>query len=199
MLASHTNIKVLEAQVSNLYLNFLLSFIISVVLILTLSFFLIKKIYKSFILQTEQEIDYLNEQIINLTALNNQLNNQQVKINDSYNEQIKKRITTYHKDELISVSVTDIAFISLQDTVIYIQMFDGMRYVINSSLDEISKVLDPKEFYRANRQYLINIRAISSILLYGKNQLKLTLKPDLKEYVIISKNKASDFKNWLEQ
>ncbi|WP_449397824.1 LytTR family transcriptional regulator DNA-binding domain-containing protein [Chryseobacterium wanjuense] len=68
-----------------------------------------------------------------------------------------------------------------------------------SSLDEVIKTLDQKMFYRANRQFIINIKAISNILLYGKNQLKIVTIPESKETILISKNRVAEFKKWLEQ
>lgn len=73
------------------------------------------------------------------------------------------------------------------------------KYYSATSLDEIGKTLETEHFYRANRQFIINIKAIKNILIYGKNQLKIVIEPEPEENIIISKNKVSDFKKWLEQ
>ncbi|WP_394332191.1 LytTR family transcriptional regulator DNA-binding domain-containing protein [Epilithonimonas hungarica] len=59
--------------------------------------------------------------------------------------------------------------------------------------------METEHFYRANRQFIINIKAIKSILIYRKNQLKIVIEPEPEEDIIISKNKVSGFKKWLEQ
>lgn len=207
LLASHTNIQILEDQISNLFQKFLLAFLVFTFLVLGLSFLLIRMIYNQYEKKKKVEITNLNNEIISLNALNTQLKTLQQKFLEQQNfttdedesPAIRKRITTYHKDELVSLETSDIAYFVLEETSVYIQLFNGNRYVINSSLDELTKTLDPKEFYRANRQFIIHIKAISSILLYGNNQLKLVVKPQNDERIIISKNKVADFKKWIEQ
>lgn len=207
MVASHANIKVIEQQISYVYLKFSLVFLISTLLILGISFFLIRVIYKKYQNQTENEIKNLNDEINGLTALNTQLNVIHEKYQNSNNnfntgnltENSKRRIITYHKDELISLDSQDIAYFFLENNIVYIKTNSESQYSITSSLDELIKTLDPKMFYRANRQFIINVKAITTILIYGKNQLKLTVKPEHTETILISKNKVAEFKKWLEQ
>jgi DNA-binding LytR/AlgR family response regulator len=65
------------------------------------------------------------------------------------------------------------------------------------SLDSLENELNPNDFFRANRQYLVSSRAIQKIHNYGNQKLKLTIKPLSEEGIIISKLKATSFKNWL--
>jgi DNA-binding LytR/AlgR family response regulator len=67
----------------------------------------------------------------------------------------------------------------------------------NSSLDELYASLDEFNFYRANRQVIIAVQAIQKIIKYGNNQLKIVAQPETNIDVIISKNKAAEFKQWL--
>lgn len=203
LLASHTNIQILETQISTLYQKFLLVFLLFNLLVLGLCFFLIRMIYNQYEKRKREEINHLNNEIVSLNALNNQLKFLQEKYLESTNiddsHSVRKRIITYHKDELVSLETSEIAYFVLDENIVYIQLFSGDRYTINSSLDELTKTLDSKEFYRANRQFIIHIKAIDSILLYGNNQLKLVVKPQNEERIIISKNKVADFKKWIEQ
>jgi DNA-binding LytR/AlgR family response regulator len=57
--------------------------------------------------------------------------------------------------------------------------------------------LNPQLFFRANRQFIISITAIDKIIKYGNSQLKIVLKGKVTEEIIISKNKAAEFKQWL--
>lgn len=207
MVASHANMEVIEQQISDLYLKFLIVFLIATLLILGISFFLIRMIYKNYEKQKNNEIKNLNDEINTLTAINTQLNVIHEKINKSADslsnedatENSKRRIITYHKDELISLETSDIAYFFLENNIVYIKTNSGNQYVINSSLDELIKTLDPQIFYRANRQFIINVKAINNILVYGKNQLKLVVNPESDEIILISKNKVAEFKKWLEQ
>lgn len=207
MLASHANTSVLNREVSNLYQKFILVFICATLLILTCSFFFIRIIYKKYEALRNQEITDLNIEINSLSTLNEQLNALQEKYSEYKQESVteketenwRKRIITYQKDELISLETHEIAYFFLEDNYTYIKTFKGKQYAINSSLDDLIKTLDLQLFYRANRQFIINIKAIASIFVYGKNQLKLIVEPPIQGGVVISKNKVAEFKNWLEQ
>lgn len=210
MVASHANLAVLEEQLSDLYLQFVLNMLLSSLLISGCCYLLIRLIYRKYETALEDEITALNSNVKELQILNLQLNSNQQKVqnvpensllNDvqKESENTKKRILTYHKDELIKLETHDIAYVLLDNGITYIYTFDNRQFNSNNSLDEIMKWLDPAAFYRANRQFIINIAAINSILLYGKNQLKLLVKPAFTMDIIISKNKVSEFKNWLDQ
>lgn len=207
MVASHANIDVIEQQISDLYLTFLIVFLIATLSILGISFFLIRMIYKKYETQKNDEIKNLNDEVNTLTAINTQLHlihekhkeNNNNFLREESTDSLKKRIITYHKDELMSLETLEIAYFFLENNIVYLKTFSGNQYSINSSLDELIKTLDPQMFYRANRQFIINVKAINNILVYGKNQLKLMVKPESDEMILISKNRVSEFKKWLEQ
>ncbi|GAA6765607.1 hypothetical protein AAFH68_15430 [Flavobacterium sp. CGRL1] len=171
---------------------------------------MIRLIYRKYESVFDLEKEELNYRVNELQILNLQLNSNQQKLQNLTHDTIeddkskdsetpKKRILTYHKDELIKLDIENIAYVLLDTGITYIYTFDNRQFTSSNSLDEIMKWLDQTIFYRANRQFIVNINSISSILLYGKNQLKLIIKPDSKIDIIISKNKVSEFKNWLDQ
>lgn len=207
MVASHANLTVLQEQLSDLHLQFLVGLLLSTVAISLCCYMLIRLIYRKYEADIDQEIKDLNDKVVGLQVLNLQLNTQQEKLWQPVmaatppvdTEIAKKRVITYHKDELIKLDTHDIAYVLLDNGITGFCTFDNRSFNSNSSLDEIMKGLDSTNFYRANRQFIINIRAIQSILLYGKNQLKLVMKPAPDMDVIISKNKVAEFKQWLDQ
>lgn len=74
---------------------------------------------------------------------------------------------------------------------------DGKLTTSNNSLDELYNDLDDSLFFRANRQFILSINSIDKILRYGNNQLKIVVVPKSDINIIVSKNKASEFKKWL--
>ena len=113
------------------------------------------------------------------------------------NEFNRKRILTYMRNELVPVLISDIAYIYTENTITYVMSFDGKKSTSNASLDDMYSNFDPTLFFRANRQYIISISAIDKIIKYGKSQLKIVLNSKVNEEIIISKNKAAEFKQWL--
>jgi DNA-binding LytR/AlgR family response regulator len=100
---------------------------------------------------------------------------------------------------MITLEVRDVALIMLTDNGVSVQTFLNQQYTVNTSLDELMKQLDGDTFYRANRQFIVNVNAIKTILVYGKNQLQLVTHPQAPEEIIISKNRVSEFKKWLDR
>jgi hypothetical protein len=95
------------------------------------------------------------------------------------------------------VETTDIAYIYKQDEISYIKTYEGKTYTSTSPLDYLENELDPSRFYRVNRQMIANIKSIHQFRTDASGKLLLSLLPDFKNEVTISKKKASSFKNWL--
>ena len=79
----------------------------------------------------------------------------------------------------------------------YIHTFDNKTYAIDQPLDEIEKTLDPKKFFRANRQFIVSAAAVEKIHFWFSSKLKVDLRPKSSEEVMISREKAMAFRTWL--
>jgi two-component system, LytTR family, response regulator LytT len=86
----------------------------------------------------------------------------------------------------------------LENKLTYLVNFNGKKYLVDFNLDELEKQLDPKIFFRANRQYILNIESITSVHNFFGGKLKLRLKPEVSENIVVSREKASLFKEWME-
>lgn len=203
MLASHANIVVFQDQLDHLYQKFLIGALFVVLVMSVGCFCVIRAIYRKYEVHTDLQIEGLNEQINTLSILNRQLelkqHNTLQRVESSNEETLRKRILTYQKDEIIAIDIDDIAYISLVGETVSTHTFQRQVYPINNSLDELMKQLNNDLFYRANRQFIININSIESILVYGKNQLQLKTTPKCSEVITISKNRVSEFKKWLDR
>ncbi len=99
-------------------------------------------------------------------------------------------------DKLIAVETTDIAFFNTHMGIVYLVTDRGKKYITDFNLDELMTLLDPEKFYRANRQYIVNFNSVQTVHKYYKGKLLLELEPVPEEQVVISAEKASDFKKW---
>jgi two-component system, LytTR family, response regulator LytT len=111
----------------------------------------------------------------------------------------RTRFLVYVGDCLIPIDCEDVAYAASEDGVTMLVVTSGKRYFINESLDQLEKDLNPKQFFRANRQFLISIKAVEKIHNYGLQKLKLSIRPPTDQEIIISKLKATRFKNWLNK
>lgn len=100
------------------------------------------------------------------------------------------------RDGLMPIAIRDIAFIMAEMKMAKIFMQDGSSHVVDQSLESLLVKLNPKDFYRANRKFVVAHSAITNISYWftGKLLLKLTVTPP--EDIIISRQSASGFKTW---
>ncbi|WP_185212516.1 LytTR family transcriptional regulator [Sphingobacterium mizutaii] len=201
MLASHANIAAVQAQLEDLFLKFVVGGILFTLFISLSSFLLIRLIYRSYEKQKEAEIAELNMQVNTLQIMNQQLETVKNNIAQEFSDKkpTRKRILSYIRDEVIALDTDDIAYFELNNNPIIARTFDQNTYSVNGSLDELVNELDQEVFYRANRQFIINIRAISNIWVYGRNQLRIETTAKSETPILISKNKVSEFKRWLDR
>jgi len=68
------------------------------------------------------------------------------------------------------------------------------------TLEEIEELLNPKQFYRANRQYIINIDYIHTVKPLDNSKLMVRLhEPNHKLEIDISRLKSPEFKKWMDR
>lgn len=205
IVAANVNIKSISAQMKALENNFYLIFLIMGILVIVLSFLAVRIIGSAYEKQLELKNSTLASEVINLSKLNTDLVSYKEKVAE-IPEQIaseepleieKKRILTYIRNELVPISINDIAYVYTENTITYVVTFDGKKSTTNMSLDDMYAKLNTTLFFRANRQFIISIAAIDKIIKYGKSQLKILLQSKTSEEILISKNKAAEFKQWL--
>jgi two-component system LytT family response regulator len=99
-------------------------------------------------------------------------------------------------DKLYPLKVDDIAYLYIDHGVVKVFTLEGKSFVMENTLDELEGMLDPKYFFRANRQFIISAQAIKDIDFWFNYKLSLNLKVSVPEKIIVSKARVPDFKNW---
>jgi len=217
IIVTHINLKNVISEFDRFKSKFTLIFIIFGLTILLILFGIIRYVTHYYYNALEQKTTRLEDGMLNLSKLNNSLETYQKNIVKEKQKEAeaeekaidqngeaaikdlpKKRLLTYIRNELMPVAIEDISYIYLENTITYIIRKDGKRFTANDSLDQIYGTLDGKLFFRANRQIIVSIYAIDKIIKFGNNSLKIETKPASEIDIIIGKNKASSFKQWLD-
>ncbi len=99
-------------------------------------------------------------------------------------------------DKLVPLGSHEIAYIFTDSGVVKAVTFDHRKLVLQNTLDELSSLLNPIGFFRANRQFIVSREAIKDIDLWFNNRLSLNLKVPVDEKILISKARVTEFKNW---
>jgi DNA-binding LytR/AlgR family response regulator len=127
---------------------------------------------------------------VNIQQLINELKQQQPK-------SWRARFLVKQGQKLVSIETSEIAYLYAEGRLSYFITWDKQKYVLDYTIEELEEMLDPQQFYRANRAFLIHIKSVSQIHPYFNSKLKLDLQPATDKEVLISREKAAEFKDWM--
>lgn len=109
-----------------------------------------------------------------------------------------RRILVRMGHALKLINIADAAYFYTKDKITFLVPFGaGKRFPIDASLDKLEGTLDPDDFFRINRQFIINIKAIKEMHAYSKSRVKIVLEPPADQDTIVSAERSAAFKNWL--
>jgi DNA-binding LytR/AlgR family response regulator len=100
-------------------------------------------------------------------------------------------------DKLIPVSLENVSCFYTTDEKTTVILKGGKSYPYKKTLESIGQSLSPKHFLRVNKQYIVSKKSVVNITIWFDNRLLITLDTETPERVFVSKNKASEFKQWM--
>jgi DNA-binding LytR/AlgR family response regulator len=111
--------------------------------------------------------------------------------------EFKKRFTIKMGQQLKMVNIEEVECFFSENKGTYLHTFDGRDYLLDTTLEQLENELNPKEFYRVSRKFIIPTKAIKEIQIYSNSRLKVILPTYKDDEVIVSREKVTDFKEWL--
>jgi DNA-binding LytR/AlgR family response regulator len=96
-----------------------------------------------------------------------------------------------------SIDTSEIAYFFLEEKIVFLVTKDGLNLPVDYSLDKLTQLLNPKQFFRISRQFLVSLPAIQTIHTFSAGKLKLDLLPRAKQEVFVSGDRMTEFKEWL--
>jgi DNA-binding LytR/AlgR family response regulator len=109
----------------------------------------------------------------------------------------KKRFLVKRGTDYISVKTEDIAYFYATHKLVCMVNKKAEKFILDISLSDIEKQIDPVSFYRINRKYLVNMSAIKRIKSYPKSKLEVEVDPPVNDEIIISQENVAAFKDWM--
>ncbi|SEO33134.1 LytTr DNA-binding domain-containing protein [Mucilaginibacter gossypiicola] len=151
---------------------------------------------------TLKQSNHLNENHI-VYAVQPQDNRleQAVQNENIYQQQTKRwkqSFLVFKNPKYTTVSTDNIAFFYIRNNAVSMVCFDKQEYTLSQSLDQITAAVSPDQFFRVNRQYLINFKAIKEAELYFMRKLYVRLVIETPEKLLINKEKSPFFLSWME-
>lgn len=109
----------------------------------------------------------------------------------------KSMYLVHHRDELIPLKTDKIAYLYIENGIVKAVTKDRQTHIIEQKLEDVENDLDPSDFHRLNRQFIVQRDSIAGIKQYFNGKLIISVMPPHEEKVIVSKAKATEFKNWM--
>jgi DNA-binding LytR/AlgR family response regulator len=109
----------------------------------------------------------------------------------------RSRFSIVAGQKIKTIPIEEIAYFHAEEGIVCLVTDKKAKYPLDLSLDQLSEQLDPKQFFRINRQYIVKLSAIENIHVYPKSKLQVELQPAPAGEVFVSLDKVTRFKDWL--
>lgn len=110
----------------------------------------------------------------------------------------KARFVVKIGEHLRTIDVAAVRYFYSQEKTTFCVTDENRNFILDYTLEQLEQLLDPMEFFRINRKYLVHSRAIQDIVSYSNSRLKLMLKGS-QDNVIVARERVQDFRNWLDR
>lgn len=102
-------------------------------------------------------------------------------------------------EHLRIINTSDVQCFFIIEKAVFLQNLEGRDYALNYSLDQLEDMLEPEEFFRINRKYIIALKAIKDIISYSNSRLLVKLQTNTDDNLVVSRERVQEFKQWLEK
>jgi DNA-binding LytR/AlgR family response regulator len=100
--------------------------------------------------------------------------------------------------KMIPLLACDIAYIYIDSGMVIAKTFDGKSCNLDFTLDELAAKLNPIDFFRANRQFIISKNSVKEVDFWFNNRLSINLKVAIPEKILISRTRVTEFRDWFD-
>lgn len=122
---------------------------------------------------------------------------------NEFRNQYKSRFLIRIGEKFRSVTTGEISHFHINERNVFLRDFHGRDYGVDYSLEQLQSMLDPRKFFRINRECIINIDSIALMYSYSSSRLQLTLKnmekSEKDELFVVSRDRVAEFKKWIDR
>ncbi|MFO7822421.1 MAG: LytTR family DNA-binding domain-containing protein [Cyclobacterium sp.] len=109
----------------------------------------------------------------------------------------RKRFLVAYGNTIKSIGISEVAYFFAENKAVYLVDKSGSKYVLDETLDQLQEGIDPEQFFRVNRSFMVQVDAIHQMHAYSRSRIKLDLQPPCGKECISSTEKTAALKNWL--
>jgi DNA-binding LytR/AlgR family response regulator len=111
----------------------------------------------------------------------------------------KERFIVKYGEHIKSIPSDQIYCFFSEEKITFLKTYEGRKFVVDYTIEQIESLIDPAQFFRINRKYIINVEAIEDVVIYSNSRLKLIVKHFHDMDMIVAREKVQSFKRWLDQ
>lgn len=112
-------------------------------------------------------------------------------------QQFRDRFVIRYGEHIKTIETKDVSYFYTESRANFLVTAEGKRFVIDFNLDQLERMLNPKHFFRINRQFIVSLQAIDEMTAWTKARVLIKLKPANKQETIVSTERSPEFKKWL--
>ena len=109
----------------------------------------------------------------------------------------KKRFTIKMGQQLKMIGIEEVECFYSENKGTYLHTFENRNYLLDHTLEQLETELDPKDFYRVSRKFIIPMKGIKEIQMHSNSRLKVILPTYKDDEVVVARERVNDFKEWL--
>jgi DNA-binding LytR/AlgR family response regulator len=109
----------------------------------------------------------------------------------------KQRFTIKIGEHLKMISIDEVECFYSENKGTYLHTLDNRDYLLDNTLEQLETELNPKDFFRVSRKFIIPLKTIKDIVVYSNSRLKVILPTFKADEVIVSRERVNEFKEWL--
>ena len=117
---------------------------------------------------------------------------------DAQRKTYKNRFMVKVGDHIRSITTDQVLFFFADGRDVYLVTTQARKFIIDFTLESLEEVLDPAQFFRVNRTYILSIGNIQDVVMYSNSRLKVTTQPAWDREIIVSREKVAEFKDWFD-
>lgn len=152
--------------------------------------YLLKPITKSSLSEAMQKVEGAMEQQMEVVKVE--------QLKRVFRQEFKKRFMVKIGEQYKHISVDEIAHFRFDGGFALATTIQNKEFPLDYSLDQLEEILNPMDFFRVNRKIIAHIQSIQNIHTYFNSRLLIQLSPSIKEDIIVSRDRVSNFKSWLD-
>jgi len=158
--------------------------------------YLLKPVTKERLQESLDKLDTLRENLPSKTDTGQMLALQKVLAN--LQKQYKSRFMVKVGEHIKSVSIEKIAYFFAEGRTLFLFTLKGRKFIVDYTLEELENLLNPEMFFRVNRSFVMNIHAITDVVVFSNSRLKVITEIASPKEIIVSREKVAAFKDWFD-